>query len=733
MPFDLDPRERQPGATFAPGDICWVDFETRASVPIDTGSDRYSRHAEAILLAWAIGDGPVRVISVKDFGHPLRWVNMPSELHAAFARAEAAQLVFCAHNATFDRSIWNNATDGFPVMEPWMLIDTRVQAAASGLPASLEMAARYAGTAMRKDKTGKALIDLFTLPNSTATPLTHPDDWRDFTIYAANDIAAMRDLFKHTRQLPLAEWREYWAAERINDAGVGIDLPLVHAAANMAAIDQQRSAAELYALTGAAVETVNQVQRIIAWLARVLPAEGREMLVKQYEEVDEEGVLTRPEKRSLTRDRVLRLLAYLEAQQPLAEPLSVALRVLQIRMFGGSKTPAKFARMLKQHVDGVIRHQYVFNGATQTGRFSAKGVQVHNLLRDAFVHEIDAIDALVGGVNADNFAALGDDTPISRKLSFLIRPTFVAGPGNAFCWGDWANIEARLVPWLSADPEAEERLDIFRSVDAGIEPYDIYTRTAAELSGLSLGEVDGKVRQRGKVVELACGFGGSTNALMSMAASYGIHLDEEVAREFVGLWRERNGWAVRFWGRHDDHSSYGLWGGLNRAIETPGSVVQVGRVAYVYLGGYLGGSLLCRLPSGRYLTYRGIRWERVEEVDEDTGQITDVRYELMFGRDMGRVKLWPGLACENIVQATAADILRGTLLRLDEPELAWMPVRLHTHDEVLVEALEGEAAAAALMLRDVMQQGFTWSAGLPIAADTVIARWYSKHKGSLGL
>jgi DNA polymerase len=729
--------DREPGATFALGNICFIDFETIGDLPIlSAGADRYSRNADAVVLAWAIGGSPVAVTAVGSFDAPLAWADVPNKLQQFFYRAAAGETVFCAHNAFFDRSIWNNATRGFPPMLPHMIIDSRVQAAAAGLPAALDLASRYAGvgTDQMKDKRGKALIKLFCLPESTATPQSHPQEWQDFQVYAAQDIVAMRELFLSTRQLPLAEWKEYWAAEQINDDGVMIDLPLVEAAAKMALAAQRISADDLEQLTSGTVTTVDQVARIINWLYSVLPPAGRDMLVKRYEEFDEEtGEVTRPKKMSLTRDRVVRLIAYLEARETLTDPLRAALRVLQIRLYGGSKTPAKFSKLLHQHVDGVVRGQYVFNGAMQTGRFSARGVQVHNLMRDASPYEMDAIDALVAGIKPGAFAMLGDDTPISRKLSLLIRPAFTADKGCAFVWGDWANIEARLVPWLANDPEADERLDIFRAVDDGTEKFDIYTRTAADLSNVSLEEAAQKeVRQRGKVVELACGFGGSTNALLSMAASYGIHIEEEVASAFVQKWREKNRWATRFWGKHDAYASYGLWGALNTAMERPGTVCEAGRVSYVYISDYLGGSLICILPSGRCLTYRNIREDLVDVLD-DNDQVIGRKREMRFSRDMSRVKLWPGLACENVVQAAAADLLRGTLVRLSDDEYSWMPVALHTHDEVLVEPAERDAHAAAARLQELMERGFSWTGGLPIAADTTIGRWYSKSKGSWGL
>jgi DNA polymerase len=737
---------RSPRAAFALGDICFFDFETTCAVDIGDGTDKYARHANAVLLAWAIGDGPVHCEAVHDFPSRLRWIGMPTELHAFLDRVDRGEAVLCAHNVVFDRAIWNYACDGFPQLEPWMVIDSRAQALASGLPGSLEGATHRVGASIRKSNVGSSLIKLFTLASSTATPITHPKKWEVFKSYAVMDVASMRELYKRTLPLSFREWQEFWAAERVNDAGICIDLPLVEAAAAMAERDKVLSARELQRLTMvyeedgsfySMVHTVNQVAKIIDWLNRVLEAEGREILMSRKEVVDPETKeITRPKEFSLERDRVVRLIAYVEAQQPLTEPLAAALRVLQIRLYGGSKTPAKFGKMLQQHVGGVIRCQYVFNGASQTGRFSARGIQVHNLARDPLPYEIDAIDGLTAGINAENFAALGDDTPISRKLSLLIRPSLVPEPGQVFCWGDWSNIEARLVPWLADDRDAEKRLDIFRAVDDGSEKFDIYTRTAAQLSGLPLEEAAEKsIRQRGKVVELACGFGGGQNALLSMAASYGIHLERNVAKAFVERWREENQWAVNFWGRHDTSKkdgSFGLWGALNKALSYPMAEFSVGRVSYVFLPSYLEGSLVCRLPSGRLLVYRRLRWEDVDVLD-DNDVVIGTKRELMFRRDESHIKLWPGLACENIVQATAADILRGTLVRLDDECGDWMPVRLHTHDEVLVECAEETADDAANQLLDCMQQGFTWSKGLPIAADTVVGRWYSKSKGSIGL
>ena len=182
-----------------------------------------------------------------------------------------------------------------------------------------------------------------------------------------------------------------------------------------------------------------------AWLMQHLPTEGQAILTKREEEVDEEGVVTKPAKYQLTRKRIERLLAYLGT---IEDDFDGVRRVLPgSSQYGGSKTPAKFARMLQQQVDGVLYGQYVFNGAAQTGRASSKGVQIHNLARDTIKGEADVIEGITSGCLYD-FLTEFCDTPVARTLSLLIRPTFVASPGKVFVWSDWSQIEARVLPWL---------------------------------------------------------------------------------------------------------------------------------------------------------------------------------------------------------------------------------------------------------------------------------------------
>jgi len=400
--------------------------------------------------------------------------------------------------------------------------------------------------------------------------------------------------------------------------------------------------------------------------------------------------------------------------------LTPVLRLLQIRLYGGSKTPAKFQKMLDSHVDGVLFGQYVFNGAAQTGRASSKGVQIHNLARDVLPDESTAIDAVVAGEPYEVLEAIGEDTPVARKLSLLIRPSFIpVAEDRVFVWSDWSQIEARILPWLAGD---EKRLQIFRGVDADPKVPDLYTRTAADISHVPLAAVDKPIRQRGKVAELALGFGGGIGALQNMGAAYGLHLGDAEARVIVERWRAANQWCVEFW--------QALKTAVDRALELPGTIQTAGRIRYTYKPDYLGGTLFAILPSLRLLTYRDIRYERVADLDEDD-KVVGYSTHLRFARGHGRVKLWHGMLCENAVQAVAADVLRGTLRRLEESGA--FDVRLHTHDEVLLECPIEAAEHVKAELRHVMQQGFDWSQGLPLMSEETVAYYYSKSEGAHGL
>lgn len=338
--------------------------------------------------------------------------------------------------------------------------------------------------------------------------------------------------------------------------------------------------------------------------------------------------------------------------------------------------------------------------------------------------------------------------PVARKLSMLLRPTFTASPGKTLVWADFSNIEARVLPWLAASRGAEAKLAIFREVDRDKTKPDVYIRTAGDLLGVDAqalwaAYVDAanaeheraySVRQsHGKVPELSLGFGGGLGALLAMATTYGVYLDERTAADMVVRWREANAWARSFWGKHNRNESTGLWGAACSALESPDTIRTAGRIAFVYDKGYLGGTLFCALPCGRLLTYPSIKWAWREVENKKTGKVED-RFQLVFLRGYGRSALWYGKFAENVTQAAAASVLRRTLKRIEFSDFAtWMPVVMHTHDEIVCEVDEALAEDAARTLYGLMVANDTWDEGLPLAAEVSENWFYSKNVKALDM
>jgi DNA polymerase len=714
----------------------WIDFETASALDLKAaGTIRYATDTStrAIVLAYAIGNSPV--LTWHADGAILDWDSAPSDLIAAFTRGA----IFAAWNASFDGAVWNYATLGFPHLLPERVIDPMIQAGVSNLPTDLESASRYLGGAGKR-KAGKDLIRLFSIAG--AAPSAHPAEWQQFLAYARQDVEAMREVYRKTRPLPREEWEQYWAFERINRRGVAVDVPFVRGAAVLAAEDSIAIGRRLVKLTDAAVTQVTQAKRLAAWMHdQLADAEMREVLTvgipADDDSSDDDDVAS--SELSLTRDRVARVLTMLEAKRAngglTADELK-AYEAATLRLYGAGAAPKKFARLDAQQVDGVIRDQYRFAGAGQTGRISSKAAQIHNLTRDVLgedgAAEAPLVDAIADGCSyAELVAANPVDVPAARKLALIVRPALVAMPGKVFVWSDWSAIEARITPWLAASPDAERVLDIFRANDADPTRPDIYMVAAANIlhkndpSGVSKSE-----RAIGKVAILALGFGGSIGALQRMALNYRISLDDTEARRIVDAWREANPWAREFWGAHRDGESFGLWGAAMRAWEIPGQITTAGRIAFVYREDYLGGALF--MASGRLLTYPRPRWRDVDVFDKDGKPTGEQRHELSFRRAYGRAKLWHGTLCENAVQATAADILRQTVTRIEtNPARAFMPIRMTTHDEIVCEVDEARAEEAKALLRREMLTLPNWATGLPLQSDEQTCAYYTKSKAAL--
>src|SRR6516164_2661818 len=549
---------------FSSNDLIWIDFEVYGG-PLDlkaAGTFRYvaEMSTRAILLAHAVGNAPARTWHAD--GAILDWDDAPDELRAAFARGA----IFAAWNAGFDAAVWNYATLGFPFLAPERIIDPMVQAGVSNLPTDLERASRALGGA-GKQKDGKKLIRLFSIEG--ASPSEHPAEWKRFLTYACRDIEAMREVYCRTRPLPIEEWQQYWAFEHINRRGVVLDMPYVRRAAALAAEDGIAIGRRLAELTDKAVTRVTLAKKIATWLNdNLTDAAMREVLMVGVPADDEDDADTEAEQElSVARDRIARVLAMLDVKHAnggLSLVETKAREVAAIRLYGAGAAPKKFARLDAQQVDGVLRGQYRFAGAGQTGRMTSRGAQIQNLTRDVLgedgAAESPLVEAIRRGCDYATLAAASPaDMPAARKLALIVRPALIAEPGKLFVWSDWSAIEARITPWLAASEDAERVLDIFRANDRDPSLPDNYTIAAADVFHKDVYAATKPERQVGKVVVLACGFGGGIGALLAMALSYRIHLEDAEARRIVDAWREANPWAREFWGAHRDGESFGLW------------------------------------------------------------------------------------------------------------------------------------------------------------------------------
>jgi DNA polymerase len=639
-----------------------------------------------------------------------------------------------AWNASFDSAIWNYATLGFPFLPPERVIDPMIQAGVSNLPTDLDSASRYLGGA-GKQKDGKKLIKLFCVQG--ADPREYPEEWQRFLTYARRDVGEMRDVYRRTRPLPFAEWQQYWAFEHINRRGVMLDMSFVRRAASLATEDAAAIGRRLAELTDGAVTRVTQAKGIATWLYdNLADAAMREILMvgipADDDANDAEDDEAEPQELSLTRDRVARILAILEAKHAnggLSADEMKAREAATLRLYGAGASPKKFARLEAQQVDGVLRDQYRFSGGFQTGRMSSKAAQIQNLTRDVLgedgAAEAPLVDAIAEGCSYAALAATEPvDVPVARKLALIVRPALVAAPGKTFVWSDGNAIEARITPWLANSPDAERVLDIFRANDRDSTQPDIYTITAADILHKEPSAIAKPERQIGKVATLSLQFLGSVGALTSMALKFRIYLDDAEARHIVDAWREANPWAREFGGA--------LWGAALSAWDVPGQITTAARLAFVYRDDYLGGALFMALPSGRLLTYPRPRWRDVDILDRSGKPTGEKRHELSFRRAHGRAKLWAGTFCENATQAVAADILRQTVTRIEtNPALAFMPIRMTTHDEIVCEVDEARAEEAKMLLRREMLTLPDWAAGLPLASDECACTYYTKSKAAL--
>ena len=647
-------------------DILWLDYESQSECDlIARGSFNYAQNITTKMLcaAYAFNEEDAQ----------LWWAHEPVPQRLADYFKSGGQIR--CHNEEFDRLLtWYVVCPDYglaePALERWYC--TASQARANCAPGSLEDVGRFAGASMRKDHRGKQLVRMCCIPPFNKDP----EVLKELGEYAMQDVRAMRAVSKAMRELDDEELSDYHINARINMRGVMLDVPLARAAVKYAAQELDDIQDVVREVTGGALTSVRS-PRMREWVQERVGPEARKLM-----QVWKDGV----EKTSIDKTVRANLLAM---ENPDEVPPEVA-EVVQCADDLWASSVAKFSRAaaLSDDQDGRVRGAFVFCGGSATGRASSYGLQVHNFPRRCADEPELVRQAMVRG----HQIVPQYGRRVTDVLKGMLRPALIPAPGKSFVVADWSSIEARVTPWCSG--AGDDKLTLFR------DGADVYKVNAAATFRCRVEDVTKDQRQVGKVQELACGFAGGVGAFAAMGRVYGLSLPESEARKMVDAWRRANPWSVPYW--QELEIAY------TRAIRNPKTKMKAGRVTYYFDGLHL----WYALPSGRVLCYPFARIE-----DEGVTYAKASWKPAADAKEWPRARLWKGLACENITQATAADILRNALRQLPD-------VVLHVHDEIVVETDQPEAALAEM--QRVMATPPAWAEGLPLGAEASVMARYGK-------
>ena len=542
-----------------------------------------------------------------------------------------------------------------------------VWAATLGLPFSLEGAGAVLGLDKQKLTEGKELIRYFCKPcsptqaNSGRTrnlPCHAPDKWEMFKRYNIRDVETEMGIQQRLSKFPVPDfvWEEYHLDQEINDRGVKIDMELVRQAI---AIDE-RSRNELISAMRefTQLENPNSVQQMKGWLAN-------------------NGLMTE----SLDKKAVAELMKNAPPE---------LIRVLTLRQQLAKSSVRKYQAMQNAVcADGRARGLFSFYGANRTGRFSSKIIQLQNLARNS-MSDLDQARALIKTGDYDAVSMLYDDVP--DTLSQLVRTAFVPPKGKLFYVADFSAIEARVIAWFAGE---KWRSEVFR------KGGDIYCASASQMFKVPVEKhgVNGHLRQKGKIAELALGYGGGTGALKAMGALE-MGLKEEELQPLVNAWRNANPNIVKFW-----------WAVDNAVMEAVNKRTTTETHGITF--SFKSGMLFITLPSGRKLAYVKPRIGMNQFGGES------ITYE-----GIGATKKWERLESygpkfvENIVQATARDILCFAM-----KTLRCCSIVMHIHDEVVIEA---DPCVSLDALCEQMGRTPPWAEGLILTASGYTSPYYKK-------
>ena len=636
-----------------------IDIESYSDVDLSKcGVYKYSSspNFEVLLFGYSVDGGDVQVVDL------CQGEEIPADIMAALSDESVTKWAF---NAMFERVCLSNYLGEW--LEPGSWKCSMVWSATLGLPLSLENVGAVLGLEKQKLSEGKDLIRYFCVPckptkaNGGRTrnlPEHDREKWERFKAYNLRDVEAEMQIQQRLSKFPVPNfvWEEYWQDQEINDRGIGVDMEMVTQAIVMDGRSKANLSAAMKELTE--LENPNSVQQMKQWLS-------------------ENGMETD----SLDKKAVAELLK--TAPEPLGEALALRQQL--------AKSSVKKYQAMENAVctDNRAHGMFQFYGANRTGRFSGRIIQLQNLPQN-HIPDLAQARELVKAGDFDALAMLYEDIP--DTLSQLIRTAFVPQDGRKFIVADFSAIEARVIAWIAGE---QWRLKVFEGGG------DIYCASASQMFHVPVEKhgVNGHLRQKGKIAELALGYGGAAGALVSMGALE-MGLAEEELQPLVSAWRDSNPSITEFW-----------WA-VDRAVKEcikKRAPTETHGIRFSYESGML----FITLFSGRRLAYVKPR------IGENRFGGESVTY-----MGVGGTKKWERLESygpkfvENIVQAVSRDILCYAMRTLRTCSIV-----AHVHDEVIIEADRRMSLPAVC---EQMGRTPPWAKGLLLRADGYECDFYQK-------
>ncbi len=644
-----------------------IDIETFSSADLTkSGVYRYaeSEDFEVLLFGYSVDGGEVKVIDMA------QGEKLPPEIIAALTDTAVRKY---AYNAQFERVCLSRLL-GYPTgkyIEPQSWYCTMVWAATLGLPLSLEKVGEVLGLEKQKLSVGKELIRYFCRPCEPSSsnggrtrnlPYHDRGKWTTFKAYNKRDVETEMEIQRRLSAFPVSEreWENYHLDQRINDYGIALDMDFVEHAIRCDEVNTGSATEKAKALTG--IDNPNSPAQLKAWL------------VEQGQVVES---LSKAEVSRLLQDATGNIEEILRLRQELAK--SSVKKYIAMKNVVGSDARAR----------GLIQ----FYGANRTGRYAGRLIQVQNLPQN----HLDDLLGVRELVRSDSYSRIeAKYGNIPNVLSELIRTAFVPKQGCRFIVADFSAIEARVIAWFAGE---EWRLRVFE------EGKDIYCASASQMFHVPVEKngVNGHLRQKGKIAELALGYGGSVGALKAMGAT-AMGIPEAELKPLVDAWRSSNPNITKFW-----------WS-VDRAVKYVVSTKQP-YSGYGLRFSYEKGILFIELPSGRRLAYVRPRMG-VNNFGSDC-----VTYEgLGSAKKWERIESYGPKFVENIVQATARDILAEAMQRLCR---AGFKITMHIHDEVVLEVPRGVSSVEEVC--SIMGETPAWAEGLNLRADGYECEFYKKE------